>query len=319
MPDGLADRSMLLFLLACSSPAPTSDPTPAGPAPATPKKIEVALNWFPEPEFGGFYDAVVTGKYQEKNLDVTIIPGGPGTPVMEMLAAGRVEVAVGGAEDLLLRRAKGLDAVAIFPGFQDSPIGLLVHAESGIKTFADIARHPGTRVAIEPGSAFQQYLWSSQKWDGVVPMVPTSGSIGPFASDPNLAQQGYVTSEPCLARAKGLAVEFLPARDAGWNPYESLVVVRGADKDAPWVAAFRDASKAGWAHYLEDPAPANAEISRINPDMPPDRIGCVTEAQRTYVTGTDGLGVMTAARWTALAEELNATGQKVDATGAWVP
>ena len=95
--------------------------------------------------------------------------------------------------------------------------------------------------------------------------------------------------------------------------------MRGSDKDSPWVAAFRAASRAGWEHYLQDPAPANAEISKINPDMPPDRIGCVTEAQRAYVTGADGLGSMTAARWGATAERLNASGQKVDATGAWIP
>lgn len=307
----------LLVALACSpseSPAPS---TPAAPAAPAPKKVRVALNWFPEPEFGGFYDALVRGTYAKAGLEVELIPGGPGTPVLELLAAGNAEVAVSGAEDLLVRRAKQLDAVAIFPGFQDSPVGLMAHAASGVTAYEQIPTTPGVTVAIENGSAFQQFLWARYGWEGKVPMVPTTGSLGAFAADPKLVQQGYVTSEPCLAAAQGLKITFLPARDAGWNPYASLAVVRGADAKESWVTAFKTATAVGWAHYLQDPTEANAAISKLNPEMAGDRITCVTEAQKAYVTGVDGLGVMTDARWKAIADALGSVGQPVDPAGAW--
>lgn len=305
---------LLALALACSPDAPPDLPAAAPKEEATPlKPVKVALNWFPEPEFGGFYQAWVDGTYKAAGLSVDLVPGGPGVPVLEMLQAGKADVAVSGAEDLLVRRAQGLDAVAVFPGFQDSPVGLLVHT-GGPTRFEDV-KGP---VAIEAGSMFQQYLWSVYGWEGKVPMVPTTGQLGAFASDPTLAQQGYVTSEPCVATAMGLQTAFLPGRDAGWNPYAALAVVRGADKDAEWTKAFVTATKKGWEAYLADPSKANAVIAAQNPEMKPDRLDCIVAAQKGYVTGTDGLGAMTEARWTAIAAAMNRAGQKVDATGAWI-
>ena len=305
---------LLLLALACSNePAPATPAAPGG-VPAAPSKVRVALNWYPEPEFGGFYEAALSGAYTKAGLEVEILPGGPGVPVLEMLAAGKADVAISGADDLLLRRAKGLDAVAILPGFQNSPIGLMAHAASGLARFEDIKG----KVAIEAGSPFQQFLWGKFAWEGKVEPVPTTGSIGPFAADPTLVQQAFITSEPCVAEGQGIAITFLPGRDAGWNPYASLAVVRRAEKDTPWVRAFHDASLDGWRAYLADPARANAEITKLNPNMPAAQMDCVVARQRPFVEGTDGLGVMTAARWEETAAALRSVGQQVDAAGAWV-
>jgi NitT/TauT family transport system substrate-binding protein len=300
--------SAVLALTACSTPEPQT--ATAGPVP-----LKVALNWFPEPEFGGYYQALLDGTYKAAGLDVTLIPGGPGVPVLEMLASGQADVAISGADDLLIKRARGLDAVAIFAGFQDSPVGLMVHAGSGFTTLGQIQ---GGNVAIEAGSPFQQYLWASQGWEGKVAMVPTTGSLGAFAADPSLIQQAYVTSEPCVAEGQGLHVNFIPGREAGWNPYASLAVVRGTDATAGWVAKFRQASKDGWTHYVRDPAVANAEINRLNPDVPLDRMGCITARQAPYVVGTDGLGAMTSARWKETADALTRAGLPATPDGAWL-
>ncbi len=303
---------ILTLLLACNPPAPEAT-APSGPAPR--KAVKVALNWFPEPEFGGFYDALLNGTYSAAGLDVTLVPGGPGVPVLEMLASGQADVAISGADDLLLKRAKGLDAVAVFPGFQDSPVGLMVHAEAGLTALSQVKTG---NVAIEAGSPFQQYLWASQGWDGKVAMVPTSGGLGAFAADPALIQQAYVTSEPCVAEGQGVHVNFIPGREAGWNPYASLAVVTGAATKEPWVAAFAQASKEGWTHYLRDPTTANVEISKLNPDMPLSRMGCIAERQAPYVVGTDGLGAMTSVRWKEAADALTRVGLPATPDGAWL-
>lgn len=296
---------LLTLLLACTNDA----------APPALRKVRVGLNWYPEPEFGGFYEAKLSGAYEAAGLDVEIVPGGPGVPVIEMLASGRLEVAISGADELLIRRAKGLDAVAILPGFQDSPIGLMTHAERGLTRFEDVTG----RVAIEGGSPFQRYLWTRYGWEGKVEMVPSTGSIANFAADPQWVQQAYITSEPCLAEARGIATTFLPGRDAGWNPYSSMAIVLTTESSLPWVKAFRDASLAGWQGYLTSPDRANAEISRANPDMPMERMSCVVERQRAYVVGADGVGVMTQARWDAMARSLESVGQGVKLEGAWLP
>ena len=91
---------MLLMLLACGS-SPDDDPasTPEGPELRT---VRLALNWFPEPEFGGFYEGVIGGHYEQAGFKVEIIPGGPGAPTLELLGAGKAEAAISAADDLLI-------------------------------------------------------------------------------------------------------------------------------------------------------------------------------------------------------------------------
>lgn len=300
---------LLALALACATEAP-APPVVAAPEPV---RVRIALNWYPEPEFGGYYAAKTAGLYDKAGLDVEILPGGPGAPVLELLAAGQAEVAVAAAEDLLVRRAKGLDAVAVLPGLQDSPAGLLVHAGRA-SSLADVKG----RVAIEQGAPFQRFLAATYGWESHVEIVPTTGTLGPFAADKDLAMQAFVTAEPCVAEAQGLAVTFLPARESGWNPYASVAVVNGGAVDAPWVKAFRDATVEGWNMYLKDPSAANAVIAKGNLNMTPALLTCIVARQAPFVTGSDGgIGAMTKARWDALAAALTKVGQPVTAEGAW--
>ena len=158
---------LLALALACATPEPAAPPVEAAPPLV---KVRVALNWYPEPEFGGYYAALVGGLYEKAGLKVELLPGGPGAPVLEMLASGRAEVAVAAAEDILVRRSKGLDAVAVLPGLQDSPAGLLAHA-GGPTSIADVKG----RVAIEQGAPFHLFLAQTHGWEGTG-VEPVSGT-----------------------------------------------------------------------------------------------------------------------------------------------
>ena len=309
---------MLSVLLGCSEaptgPAGTPDAGPAAPIP-----VKIALNWFPEPEFGGFYEGVLGGHYADAGFDVEVIPGGPSAPTLELLGSGRAQVAITAADDLLLKRSRGIAAVGAWPGFQLNPLGLMVHEETGPADLAAIGTLDGAQVAIEVGGPFQTFLWKRFGWEGRVQAVPYGGSVGPFLVDPGFIQQAYVTSEPCVARAKGAKVRFLRASDAGWNHYGTLVAF--ADPPPPWAADFVRATQGAWEAYMAAPERANAEIARLNEQLTPELLNCVTEAQRPFINGEDGLGAMSAARWTATAAALVEVGllpEGSTADGAWV-
>ena len=134
-----------------------------------------------------------------------------------------------------------------------------------------------------------------------------------------MIQQAYITSEPCAARAKGAEVVFLKASDAGWNPYGSLLTL--PEPLPKWAPAFVAATQAAWAAYMNAPDRANAEIVRLNDQMTPALLQCISEMQATFVTGTDGMGAMRAARWDAMAAtlvELDLLPDGTSATGSWV-
>lgn len=301
--------TLLLAALACggSAPEPAADPVRV--------PVTLALNWFPEPEFGGFYEGVLGGHYAAAGFDVTILPGGPGAPSLELLQSGKAQAAISAADDLLLKRSRGVQAVGVWPAFQLGPQGLMVHAASGIERFDQIE---GGNVAIEVGSPFQQHLWKRMAWEGKVKPVPYAGSVGPFVADATVIQQAYITSEPCVARSRGAEVTFLRASEVGWNPYGTLLAL--PEPVPEWGPAFVAATHTAWEAYLSDPARANAEVSARNDQLPADVLACITEAQRPFVVGTDGLGVMTAARWAEVADtlvalELLPPGHTAD--GAW--
>jgi NitT/TauT family transport system substrate-binding protein len=314
----------LLLLLACSSspePAPAEGPPPA----AAPTPVRLALNWFPEPEFGGFYHGVLDGQYAAAGFAVEIVPGGPGVPTLELLATGQAQAAITAADDLLVKRQRGVRAVAVWAGFQDSPLGLMVHRAAGVADYAGLLAQAGRtlpatpRVAIEIGGPFQQFLWKRFSWEGRVEAVPYSGAVAAFVADPQTVQQAYVTSEPCVASGLGADPLFLPASAAGWNPYGTVLALPEPLPD--WAPAFVLATQAAWQAYLSAPGRANAEIARQNPELPPDRLDCITAAQAPFVQGGDGLGQMREARWEATAAALVDLGMLPagsTARGAWV-
>ena len=98
------------------------------------QKVTVALNWVPEPEFGGIYEAKRDGAFQRQGVDVTIEPGGAGAPTWQLVASGKVPFAVASADEMVIARSHGRGCRRIFATYQTCPQGIMVHASRGFKT-----------------------------------------------------------------------------------------------------------------------------------------------------------------------------------------
>ena len=79
------------------------------------RPVTLALNWFPEAEHGGFFAADVHGYFRDEGLDVEILSGGPGAPVIQQVATGRCTLAVANADQVLLGRDQGLRSWPSWP------------------------------------------------------------------------------------------------------------------------------------------------------------------------------------------------------------
>jgi NitT/TauT family transport system substrate-binding protein len=123
---------------------------------ATGTHVNLALNWVPEPEFGGFYAARESGAYAKRGLDVEIQGGGAGVPVVQMVASGQADFGIVGADELLTARARGADVLPVFATYQTSPQGIMVHASRNAKNIGDVLKS-GT-LAIEPGAPYAVFL-----------------------------------------------------------------------------------------------------------------------------------------------------------------
>jgi NitT/TauT family transport system substrate-binding protein len=313
------DRVRLLLLLAsvCCAPAgcrpgdSPSETTKTGgsklsAAPSDQVAVELALNWFPEAEHGGYFAALVHGYYKEAGLKVKILPGGPSASVLQRVASKQVTFGIENADRVLLARVQEADAVAVMAPLQKSPRAIMVHAASKFERIDDLAN---VTLAVNSGAAWVQYLKKKTPLRNVR-FVPYSGNVAQFLVNENYAQQAYVFSEPFVAREKGAAVRCLLVAETGYNPYTSLLVTSGdMIRNRPeLVRKFVTASVRGWQTYLERPEETNRYIHEINPEMGLEILAFGVQSLRPLCA--DGLpslkvlGNMTAERWKTLAGQL---------------
>jgi NitT/TauT family transport system substrate-binding protein len=290
---------IFLLLNGCDSKETTS---------TGPQKVTLQLNWKPEPQFGGFYAAkeIAANKH---NLDIDIVPGGVGTPTVQMVAAGKVPFAVVSADEVVIARSNGADVVALFAVYQTNPQGLMTHAKRGFKSIGDIFSNPGT-VAMQRGLPYASFLEKKFGFDKVKIVPSPGGDLSAFRNDPNFTQQCFVTSEPIAAKKAGLDVQTFLIAEAGYNPYTTVLVTRGdyRQKNPQIVQSMIAATRDGYRAYLDDPSKTNAMMQQLNPNMDADTFRDAAEAQKPLIetdeTKKSGLGVMTLDRWQTLCKQL---------------
>jgi NitT/TauT family transport system substrate-binding protein len=290
-----------------TGPKPTSQP---GPSQATDHPdathVELALNWFPEAEHGGYFAALVHGYYRDAGLEVKILPGAASSSVLQRVARNQVAFGIENADRILLARAQQADVVALLAPIQKSPRGIMVHAESGFKKIADISN---VTLAVNSGASWVQYLKARVPLANVR-FVPYSGSVAQFLVDQNFAQQAYVFSEPYIAREKGANAECLLMADTGYNPYTSVLLVSGENlRTRPeLVAKFVAASVKGWQTYLDRPEETNRYLREVNPEMTAAILEYGVQSLRPLcldgLPGPTAIGRMTLERWQTLAGQL---------------
>jgi NitT/TauT family transport system substrate-binding protein len=270
-------------------------------------KVTLQADWYPQPEHGGFYNALVKGYYKEEGLDLTIQPGGPYVVVPQQVAAGAAQFGMASSDQILESVARGQPLVAIAATMQRDPQGIMVRKDSPIHSFADLNGHT---VAVKLGSTWWEYLLKRYKLDRVRE-IPATFSVANFVADPQYIQQAFATSEPFFARQAGVETRVLLTSDAGYNPYRVMFTTGDFLSQHPEIVAkFVRASLKGWRDYLNDPTAANEAISKVNPALNREWMQFTWLALRDggFVTGDDysgtQLGKMDAERWVAMYNQL---------------
>jgi NitT/TauT family transport system substrate-binding protein len=295
---GLCLISCCLPLTSCRKQSQTSGLT----------SVKLQTDWYPQPEHGGFYDALIRGYYKDEGLDVTILPGGPYTNSDQQVSLGAVQFAMGSSDHVLQVLGNGVPLVAVGATMQHDPQALMVHDDSPVHTFLDL---DGRTVAIRLGlSTWFDFLVRRYQLRNVR-QVPATYSVANFLADPNYIQQVFVTSEPFFARQAGAKVRTLLISQAGYDPYRVFLTSRPYLQQHPeLVEKFVRASLRGWRDYLVHPDDINAEIARLNPAMSIPQMKFSYEALRDqrFIAGDApngaDLGHFDPARWTNMYQQL---------------
>jgi NitT/TauT family transport system substrate-binding protein len=295
-----AALALLLALAACS-------PTKQAPSASDGRTaIRFATDWRAEAEQGGFFEALATGEYAKRGLDVHIIPGGPGANVPELIASGAADMGVGSNSfGVMNLAAEHVPVKAVMASFQKDPQVLIAHPVGGVASLSDLKGHP---ILLADAAITSFWPWLKAKYGLSDAQVRKySFSSAPFLADPRAVQEGYATSEPyTIEQQTGKAPRVFLLADNGYPGYAAMVLApdRLIASNPKAVQAFVEATAVGWKNYLEgDPAPADTMILKLNKEMRPDILSQARAKMRQYGlvrsgdATTGGIGAMSEGRW----------------------
>lgn len=273
--------------------------------------VRLQLDWYPQPEHGGFFEAQRLGYYKAAGLDVTILPLPEYGSVAQLVSTGKVNFGLGSSDQILEWDSNGLPLLAVAATMQHDPQAIMVHADSPIHAFKDLEGHT---VAAEPGATWLKYVIRRYSLHNVRE-IPSTLSIANFLADPSYVQQIFVTSEPYFAQQAGAKVRTILISSSGYDPYRVQFTTRMfATQHPDIVRKFVQASIRGWKEYLSDPGPTDALLLKLNPALNPAQEAFTAQALKDggFIAGSDTsgaqIGQMTAARWNATYQQLKSLG-----------
>jgi NitT/TauT family transport system substrate-binding protein len=204
--------------------------------------VTLQLKWVTQAQFAGYYVALDQGFYEEENLDVTILPGGPDIAPPQVIAGGGADVIVEWMPAALAAREGGLPLVNIAQPFAASGMMLTCWADTGIAEPADLANR--TLGVWFFGNEYPFLSWMSQLG------ISTDGKS---ETGVEVLKQGF-NVDPLLQRQADCIStmtynEYWQVIDAGVTP-EELVTFKYEDQG---VATLEDGLYV-LEENLQDPA-----------------------------------------------------------------
>ncbi|WP_421723469.1 ABC transporter substrate-binding protein [Bauldia sp.] len=279
-------------------------------------RVSFGLNWLPQGEHCGFYQALATGLYEDAGLDVELQPGGPDINVPNLVAAGTVDLGMGSSFTSLNAINQGIPLVTVAAFLQKDPQTLVAHGGQGVSTLEDLKDRP---VMIAKFSQFEFWQFLKMEYGFSDDQIrPYTYSAAPFLADPEAVQQGYITEDALLLGAElpEPPVSIMLA-DYGYQNYASTAFTSQPflDENPEVVRAFLAATAEGYRQCIEDDyTPAMEAVMAANPDHTAELFDFKLKQMRDreMVTGGDaeagGVGAMTDARWQSFFDTMSAAG-----------
>ena len=269
-------------------------------------KITFATDWKAQAEQGGFYQALASGFYEEKGLNVEIIQGNSNVNVPRLIASNSVEFGIGSNSFIPLNMVENnIPGKAVMAVFQKDPQIIMTHSDSNIENIKDMI---GLPIMISDASIGAFWLWLKSKYGFEDSQIrKKTFSLAPFLSNKSSIQQGYLTSEPYLVEKEiGQKPKVFLLSDYGYPSYGAMVISSSKiiENNPDIVRSFVEASIEGWEQYIYgDPSLGNELIISVNNEMREDILLQAIKKIRDYelvsdeVSKGNNIGQMTNKKW----------------------
>jgi putative hydroxymethylpyrimidine transport system substrate-binding protein len=264
----LAISATVLLLAACGEKQETI--TPSG---RSAQSMTLMLDWFPNADHVGIYQALAEGDFAKAGLDLRVqVPSDPASP-LQLLAAGRVDAAISYEPELLLARDRNLPLVSVAAIVQQPLTSIVSVGSKHIKTVAQLR---GKRVG-DAGIPYQHaYLQTILANEGVpassVKEINVGANLVPamLTGRVDATLGAYWNYEAIQLQQMGKHPNVIRVDKVGVPTYNELVVVVRKNTLAQRpdeIRRFLQALARGYESVRSDPSAAVGNLVRANPGL----------------------------------------------------
>jgi len=257
-----------LLLTACGEKK-ESTTTPSGRA----QSMTLMLDWFPNADHVGIYQALADGGFSQAGLDVHVqVPSDPAAP-LQLLAAGKVDLAVSYEPEVMLARDRGEPLVAVGAIVQKPLTSIISLGSKNIKTPSQLR---GKKVG-DAGIPYQHaYLTTILQRAHVPPRSVKEINVGSNLVPAMLSGRvdatlgAYWNYEAIQLQQLGKRPNVIRMEQVGVPAYDELVLVaRESELNSrtDLIRRFVQALGRGYESVRSDPTAAVGNLVRASPGL----------------------------------------------------
>lgn len=248
------------------------------------RSISLMLDYLPNPDHVGLYQALADGSFAQAGLDVDVrTPSDPAAP-LKLVQAGKVDLAISYEPELLIARDKGASLVSV-AAIAQAPLTSLISLKRGFRGPADLRGGTVGTAGIPYQSAYLQAILqhAGVPTDGVKEVNVGFNLVPAMLSKRVDATLGaFWNVEGVQLRREGRRPRILHMEQIGVPTYAELILVARKDTLAERgdeIRAFAQALARGYEAARADPQAAVDALVRAAPDL--DRAFSLASVQAT--------------------------------------
>ncbi len=217
--------------------------------------VSLQLKWKTQFQFAGYYAALEKGFYQQEGLDVSILPLNSNKNIIDEVATGKINYAVGGS-GILAHYANGKPIIALAAIFQHDALVFIAKASSGIISPYEMA---GKRIMFDGTTEDDAPLTAMlndadlSKQDYIE--VPPSFRSDELINDQTDIMSAYLTDQPFTLKSQGIKLNIINPQNYGFDFYGDILYTSQIElkNHAQRADRFKRASLKGWQYALSNP------------------------------------------------------------------
>ncbi|HVA30508.1 MAG TPA: ABC transporter substrate-binding protein [Gaiellaceae bacterium] len=279
------------------------------------QRVTVTLDWTPNPDHVGIYDAQATGLFARAGLDVTIRSPSDPTAPLKLVGVGRSDLAVSYEQELFFAAAKQLPVVAV-AAVVPQPLNSFMAIEPSVRSLRDLkGKTIGITGVPSDYATLDTALHSVGLTRKQLKIVTVGYNLLPalLAHRVDAVLGVYRNVEGIQLELRGLHPTIIPVDRAGVPSYDELVLVANKTRlhDDPQyrseVKRFVGAFLAGTADARSHPSKALAIMKKVTASDP-KFLARAVPATLHLLAGARGVGCLNVDAWQRFGDWMHATG-----------